>query len=101
MRRGESFAVRTDRLVGRMREDEGRGKQGGWIAGARIRGVSIDHRGYVLNNLSGLSVSRGEVRGTKDDVKVAMRLSLLPITGKLRSTTRNASFRDRGGADWQ
>jgi len=63
VRRGESFAVRTDRLVGRMREDEGRGKQGGWIAGARIRGVSIDHRGYVLNNLSGLSVSRGEVRG--------------------------------------
>jgi hypothetical protein len=89
---------RTDQLAGWVRE--GRGKQGGWIAGARLRGASIDHRGYVLNNLPWLSVLRGEVRGAKEGVKVAMELSLLPITGKCRSTARNASFRNRGGADW-
>lgn len=96
-----SFAVRTDRSVGGMRAKRRRGgEQGEWIAGARFRGASIDHRGYVLNNLPGLAVSRGEMRGAEGGVKVAMRSSLLPITGRFRSAARNASFRNGGGADW-
>lgn len=94
-----SFAVRTDRPVGGMSREEG-GEQGGWIASARLRSASIDHRGYVLNNLLRLSVLRGKVGDAKEGVKVAMGSSLLPITGKFRSTARNASFRNRGGADW-
>lgn len=96
-----SFAV-TNGQVGRWDESEKKegGEQGEWIAGARFRGASIDHRGYVLNNLPGLAVSRGEMRGAEGGVKVAMRSSLLPITGRFRSAARNASFRNGGGADW-
>lgn len=98
MRRGEFCG--TNGQASRWDEGEKEeGSQGGWIAGARLRGASIDHRGYVLNNLPWLSVLRGEVRGAEEGVKVAMGSSLLPITGKFRSAARNASFRNRG-ADW-
>lgn len=47
-----------------------------------------------------LSEGQGGRGGAEESVKVAIESSLLPITGKFRSAARNASFRNRGGADW-
>jgi len=68
--------------------------------GAKLRGAFIDHRGYVLNNLAGLSVSQANAATRESVSRLQGDRVYVQSRGNSDQQLRTRIFATRENEDW-